>query len=250
MDSNTTDQKKNEIIKTSSAHLGTVNPDSLAQIARFARSGKISPYRIKLHAISGKLNSVIIDSDEISPVHLESMVRVSDLLLMKAEFVANGGSFPVREKKSVFDENEDKKLEDNFQTLKMLTNLIERNLHEISASYPRPNPPILVKDELKMPNSKRLLKIIEKMMGTEEAKEKGESMLVVRRKTLDIKSAMREILERLKEGVQVLFDMLIKPGATRFDVIASLLALLELVKRRQVDIYQNDVFGPILIEKR
>jgi len=251
LDSNTTDNKteiKNQSITNSAnSDMGSVNPDSLSQISRFARSGRISPYRIRLSAISERLNQSMIGDGSLSPVHLESLNKVADLLVMKAEFVANGGSFPIREKHSVFDENSERAVEDNFQTLKMLTNLIEKNMHELTASYPRPRPPILIKDELKMPNAKRLLKIVERMIKVQD---KTDNMLVVRRKTLDIKSAMREILNRLKQGIQVLFDMLIRPGATRFDVIANLLALLELVKRKQVDIYQQETFGPILIERR
>lgn len=243
------DTSNNKVIlrKTDDPGLGSVSPKGLMQIARFARNGRISPYRIRLSAISERLNQSFCGNGYILPEHLESLSRVADLLLMKAEFVANGGQFPIKKTQSVFDEKPGDIADQNYQTLNMLKNLIETNLHEISASYPRPKPPILVKNELKAPNAKRLATIVERMIGRSD---KNDRTLVYSRKTLDIKSAMRDILDRLKSGIQMLFDMLIRPDSTRFDVITNLLALLELVKMKRVDIYQQSEFGPILIEKR
>ncbi len=243
------DTKTNQmsIREDSESKLSIVNPKGLSQIARFVRNGRVSPYRVKLSAITEKVNQSFCGKGQISPAHLESLVRVSDLLLMKAEFVANGGRFPIRKTESVFDEKAESVSDKNFQTLNMLKNLIERNLHEISASYPRPKPPILVKSELKVPSQKRLVGIVERLVSKTE---KRDRTLVYNRRTLDIRSAMRAILNRLKEGIQMLFDMLIIPNSTRFDIITNLLALLELVKLKRIDIYQQSEFGPILIEKR
>lgn len=157
---------------SSQKELGTVRPESLEQIGRFARAGRISPYRIKLSAISDKLAQSILSSNSVTPSHLESLDRVATLLLMKAQYVANGGSFPKIEHKSVFDERVHDKVDSNQQTLLLLTQLIERNFHEISASYPRPKPETIVTEELRVPTAKRLLKIVERMSKTIQKPEK------------------------------------------------------------------------------
>lgn len=246
-DNNKTISSSRSIALSSQEELGTVRPESLEQIGRFARAGRISPYRIKLSAISEKLTQSILSSKNVTPSHLESLDRVATLLLMKAQFVANGGTFPKVERKSVFDERLSDKVDTNQQTLLLLTQLIERNFHELSASYPRPKPETIVTEELRVPTAKRLLKIVERMSGSIQ---KPEKTITLQKKALDIRAAMREIMDRLRAGVQMLFSMLISPGTTKIDIIAKLLALLELTRRKKVEIFQESPFGPILIERK
>lgn len=226
----------------------SVNPNSLTLIIQSAKNGRISPYNIKLAAITERLLEIIIHSDEVNHSHLETLEKSANLLQMKADYVANGGKFTeVIEKPSVFENREFREsVEGSFNALVAMKDLIARNLALEAGSYPRPSPEIVYSEEFNIPASKRLVAVAAKLAKKQEIVENG---VVVRRKTLDLKAAMSEILERLKSGIQVLFSLLLGKQTSKFDVITKLLALLELVKRRKVTVFQSEAFGPILIEK-
>lgn len=226
----------------------SVNPNSLTLIIQSAKNGRISPYNIKLAAITERLLEIIIHSDEINHSHLETLEKGANLLQMKADYVANGGKFTEAvEKPSVFENREFREsVEGSFNALVAMKDLIARNLALEAGSYPRPNPEVVYSEEFTIPASKRLVAVAAKLAKKQEIVENG---VVVRRKTLDLKAAMSEILERLRSGIQVLFSILLGKQTSKFDVITKLLALLELVKRRKVTVFQSEAFGPILIEK-
>jgi segregation and condensation protein A len=62
-----------------------------------------------------------------------------------------------------------------------------------------------------------------------------------------IREKMERILDSLEQKGQVTFGALIQDDSTRFNVLLTLLAVLELVKRRQAKVYQDGPFGTILI---
>jgi len=59
-----------------------------------------------------------------------------------------------------------------------------------------------------------------------------------------------KILARLDQGPRVLLEDLFDERATRLNVIVTLIALLELIRTRQVEVGQTRRFGEIWIEKR
>lgn len=69
------------------------------------------------------------------------------------------------------------------------------------------------------------------------------------RKVISIKQKIAEILAEIIRGAQLLFTDLIKGAHNRSEVVVSFLAVLELVKQKQVAVVQEDGFGEIKIER-
>jgi len=227
--------------------MDSINPSSLALIIASTHSGRISPYSINLTTITEKLLDTIIHSPTTTTSHLDALEKTAILLQMKAEFVANGGKFVTMIKSSVFDGTDfEKQLEGSFEALIGLKDFITKNLALVASSYPRPAQIITQSDEFKIPSQTRLTKILSVMA---KRKETTSNPIILRRKTIDLKAAMFEILDHLRSGIQILFSMLLLKKSNRFDIITKLLALLELVKRRKIVVYQEEPFGPIFIER-
>ena len=66
---------------------------------------------------------------------------------------------------------------------------------------------------------------------------------------IDWEIIVSRVRERLAAGRQVLFEELIM-GASRREVIASFLAVLELVRLGEARIWQDELFGPIYVAPR
>ncbi|MCX6015814.1 MAG: segregation/condensation protein A [Chloroflexales bacterium] len=69
------------------------------------------------------------------------------------------------------------------------------------------------------------------------------------RKILTVGDVVTTIHARLQQMARVsFFDLLPKKSRTRVDVVVSLWAVLEMIKRRAVVAHQDELFGPIHIE--
>lgn len=68
--------------------------------------------------------------------------------------------------------------------------------------------------------------------------------------TITVAEQMDYIGQRLKRQGRVQFLELLSEAASRVEVIVTLLAVLELIKRDQVRVWQERLFGPIFIEER
>jgi segregation and condensation protein A len=55
------------------------------------------------------------------------------------------------------------------------------------------------------------------------------------------------ILDALRERQTVIFTELFPPEATRLQILATFLGLLELVRTRMIQVRQEEQFGPILL---
>jgi segregation and condensation protein A len=67
-----------------------------------------------------------------------------------------------------------------------------------------------------------------------------------RKHTID--SKIDQLRERIKYTSRMRFDDLLSDNITWSEVSVALLAVLELVKRHEVNVYQKELFGPIQIE--
>jgi len=65
-----------------------------------------------------------------------------------------------------------------------------------------------------------------------------------------IADQIARIEERLVRRGRVAFRDVLSEQATRVEVIVTLLALLELLKQDQVRVWQEELFGPVFIERR
>lgn len=64
---------------------------------------------------------------------------------------------------------------------------------------------------------------------------------------ISVKEKTQIILNRLKEDRNITFQSLFDGDATRGDIVATFLALLELIKMKTVNVYQGENFGVIRI---
>jgi len=75
-----------------------------------------------------------------------------------------------------------------------------------------------------------------------------DELITLTAEEISVKDKINELLERLQTcGQHLMFEDLFTPHATRLEIIATFLALLELIKLRAVRIYQGSLFGSIFI---
>jgi len=55
-------------------------------------------------------------------------------------------------------------------------------------------------------------------------------------------------VRRARAGERFTFGSLLQDARSRLEIVVTLLAVLELLKRRQISVYQEELFGEIRIE--
>ena len=112
-------------------------------------------------------------------------------------------------------------------------------------TYLRVAPPPRLDEHLDLSgvSTATLLAAMQAVLARVETKE--ESLDVVRPRQITIEDQMGKLRHRLGRGRSFFFaDMLINPR-DRTEVAVTLLALLELIKRRKAQVQQTHLFGPI-----
>jgi segregation and condensation protein A len=74
-----------------------------------------------------------------------------------------------------------------------------------------------------------------------------DSVSVARPRQLTIQDQIQRLRSRVQSGQPIPFEEMLSARATRMEVAVSLLAVLELIKRREVVAVQEYLFGPIAI---
>ena len=69
------------------------------------------------------------------------------------------------------------------------------------------------------------------------------------REELTIELKIREVLDLLERKASIAFEELFAAGRRRIDLIVTFLALLELIRMKQIVALQSDIFGSIRIFK-
>jgi len=80
--------------------------------------------------------------------------------------------------------------------------------------------------------------------------ETQEKLLDFTREKISLKDKMIEILEKLRDVEYVLFEDLFSGSITRFEIIVTFVALLELIKNQKIRALQIQAFGSIRIYQR
>ena len=92
-----------------------------------------------------------------------------------------------------------------------------------------------------------LLAAVQEAMDAVAAQPVGE---VVKTVTVTIAEQISRIEQHLAQQHQVRFREILSQATTRVEIIVTLLALLELIKQDQVLVWQERLFGEILIERQ
>ena len=118
-----------------------------------------------------------------------------------------------------------------------------RGLH----TYLRVAPPPRLDEHLDLSgvSTGTLLSAMQAVLARVETKE--ESLDVVRPRQITIEDQMGKLRRRLDRGRPFLFADLLADPRDRTEVAVTLLALLELIKRREAQAQQSHLFGPIAV---
>jgi segregation and condensation protein A len=81
----------------------------------------------------------------------------------------------------------------------------------------------------------------------ERAEERDDSVAIVQPRRITIEGQISQLRRRIKGGERFGFHDLLSDKATRVEIAISLLAVLELIKRREISAHQTTMFGPIEI---
>lgn len=85
----------------------------------------------------------------------------------------------------------------------------------------------------------------------ERSDQMEESVAVaVKKRTMTIEGQMNKLRSWVKRRPQIYFNELLSPDSNRVEISLTLLAVLELIKREEVDAFQPEMFGPIEIRGR
>ncbi len=96
----------------------------------------------------------------------------------------------------------------------------------------------------------KIFKKIDEKKYTDELLEKNEKLKkIVRNRNISIESRIESIRDRIKLKNKVKFSEVLESKEKR-EVIANFLAILELIKMKEIVIQQDDVFQEIIIKRR
>jgi len=74
-----------------------------------------------------------------------------------------------------------------------------------------------------------------------------ESVSLAAPRQITVKDQMDKLRTQARAGASISFESLLSPSSTRVEIAVTLLAVLEMIKRREVMAIQESMFGPILI---
>jgi segregation and condensation protein A len=114
-------------------------------------------------------------------------------------------------------------------------------------TYLRIAPPPKMQGRLDMSNVtvERLIEAVRDAL--ERAANLEESVSVARPRQLTIQDQIRRLRRHVRSGAPMAFEELLSKSPSRSELAVSLLAVLELIKRREVSAVQEELFGPIFI---
>jgi segregation and condensation protein A len=74
-----------------------------------------------------------------------------------------------------------------------------------------------------------------------------ESVSLIGPRQITVKEQMDKLRSQARAGNSISFETLLSPTSTRLEIAVTLLAVLEMIKRREIVAIQEKMFGPILI---
>ncbi len=80
------------------------------------------------------------------------------------------------------------------------------------------------------------------------AEDLEESVSLVRPRQMTIDGQIKKLRYRVRHSSKVRFNELLSPHSSRLEIAVTLLAVLELIKRREITAVQDSIFGPIEIK--
>jgi segregation and condensation protein A len=82
----------------------------------------------------------------------------------------------------------------------------------------------------------------------ERNEQKEESVAIIQPRRITIEGQMRKLRARISRVGRLMFDELLSNTVDRVELSITLLAVLESIKRHEVNAHQEHLFGPVTIE--
>lgn len=108
-----------------------------------------------------------------------------------------------------------------------------------------PRPVVETRLDLSAITTQALHEALQNVLARAERQE--DSVKVAEKPRITIEGQMSRLRQAIKQQGQILFGELLSTHPDRAELSVSLLATLELIKRREVAAYQAEMFGPITI---
>jgi len=202
--------------------------------------------QVSLGAVADQFVEHIEKAETISPEELaDFLVVATRLLLIKSRLL-----LPVVEE----EETDPAELENQLKIYReylQASQELERMIFKERFSYARQKLPLVIKPVFNPPKElttvrlkelfEDLIRVIEPIVILPES---------VIEKTVTLKDKLNHIKELIKSRSSISFKKLIEEARSRTEVIISFLALLELVKQREISVVQNKHFDDIKIQKQ
>jgi segregation and condensation protein A len=134
-----------------------------------------------------------------------------------------------------------------YRLFKRAAGWLEEREKQGLRTYLRVAPPPKLQGRLDMSDIslKALIEAVREAL--ERASNLEQSVSVARPQQLTIQDQIQRLRNHVRSGHKIVFEDLLSASATRSEVAVSLLAVLELIKRREVTAVQEAMFGPIVI---
>jgi segregation and condensation protein A len=110
-----------------------------------------------------------------------------------------------------------------------------------------PPPRVTAAPDLSEVTLSGLLATLQEVLARSDTRE--ESVEVVKPRRITIEAQQNHVRQLLQARAQVEFREILSRGADRTEVAVTLLAILELIKRREVRAFQEVMFGPIQLQR-
>jgi segregation and condensation protein A len=206
------------------------------------RKSDLDIYDIPIASITQEYLSYL---DIIKDLNLETagefLVMASTLMQIKAQMLLPSPEGDEAEGPDPRQELVNKLLE--YQRYKEAAGLLTVYNDKAKDVFYRQAPPPFSEDEFMLSASVLdLVSAFQKVL--EEAPKEVEQIL---RDEIPLEVKIRWILDLLSEKESVAFEDLFKPGSRRLEMVVTFMALLELIRQKQITALQAEVFGPIRI---
>jgi segregation and condensation protein A len=187
----------------------------------------------------------VLDAEHMA----DFLVVAARLLLIKSKALLPY-LYPEEEEEIAELEHQLKMYQEFVEASKVIQAMIGKKRFMFACPFNR-KPPVSTEKKFTAPKNidKNLLATVfgELIMRIAPAQKVLEEAVLERKINIEEKILMIE--QRLLERVKTSFNQLIEKAETKTEIIVSFLAMLELVRMRQVDVTQDELFGEIEISK-
>ena len=205
--------------------------------------------RISLARVTDQFLAYVTFLQQVNPDELtDFLVVAAKLILIKSEVLLP------RPPASVLDEDEEDVGDDLAQQLilykkfKEIAQLLQENEANAQRSYIRVNPPPPKIEPKLVPGGNTVDQLIEAAIKAFTVKPPDPDVdEIVSRRSVTIGQQMAKIREQLSRQAETQFNRLLSNAPDRVEVVVTLLAVLELIKRRVVLVEQDAEFGDVRI---